>query len=139
MKDENEPVADDELVIRAIWTGFFDAKVNMPVLPIAFLPRSDETDGISVFRAACVSNPEDVLVVFAEEKRDRYAIALLPVSELKKLELTVKPSKIDKVAGHAVIPELNIVDVKADKDKWRDVQKALAALANKNIVRPPKT
>lgn len=139
MKDEREPVATDERVIRAVWTDFYDPALAFPVLAKAFLPRNDETDGISVFRAACVAKPEDVLAVFPEEKRDRYALVLLSVSDLAALGLSVQPAAIDAVAGHAVLPELNIVSWKADKNRGRELQKQLAALANAAVVRTPKT
>jgi hypothetical protein len=71
-------------------------------------------------------------------KRDGYAIALLPVSELLNLGLTVLPARIDTVPGHAVLPELNVADWKADKARWRVVQSQLAAIASGNIVRAPK-
>ena len=139
MKSEDEPVSPDEFVIRAIWTEYYDPALPLPILSGGFTPKRNETEGISVFRAACVVNPEDVLVVFGEDKRDKYALALLPVAELSALGLTVQPAKIDAVSGHAVLPELNITAQKADKAKWRDVQKQLAALANARIVRAPKT
>jgi hypothetical protein len=139
MKNEDEPVTPDEWVIRLIWSDYYDATLVLPIQPGAFSPRKNETDGISVFRAACVPNPEDVLTVLAEDKRDKYAITLLSVAELTALGLNVKPAKIDLLPGHSVLPELNIVNWKADKAHWRDIQKLLAALANDHIVRRPKT
>ena len=137
MKREDEPITPDEFVIRAIWTGFYNPQNPLPILATAFRPRPDETDGISVFRAACVAKPEDVLVVFAEDKRDKYALALLPVAELLKLGLTVEPAKIEATPGHAVLPELNCTAVSSDKAKWREIQNKLAELANANLVRAP--
>ena len=138
MKAEDEPVTPDELVIRLIWKQYYNPDLALPIQQGAFSPRPDETDGISIFRAACVGSPEDVLTVFAADKQDGYAIALLPVSELTTLGLSVQPAKIDAVPGHAVVPELNIVATTAAKPRWRIIQKQLAALANDRIVRPPK-
>ncbi|HEX4606749.1 MAG TPA: hypothetical protein VH092_00955 [Urbifossiella sp.] len=138
MTSENEPVSPEEFVIRLIWTAYYNPGLPLPVQSSGFAPRDDETDGISVFRAACVAYPEDVLVVFAGEKRDRYAIALLPVAEILKLGLTVRPAPIPAIPGHAVLPELSITATKADKPFWRGVQKQLAVIANARIVRPPK-
>jgi len=137
MKREDESVTPDEFVIRAIWTGFYNPQNPLPILAAAFRPRPDETDGISVFRAACVAKPEDVLVVFAEDKRDRYALALLHVAELQKLGLTIEPAKIEATPGHAVLPELNCTAVSADKAKCREIQNKLAELASANLVRTP--
>lgn len=138
MKDESDPVTPDEVVVRLIWTFNFKPALSQPVLREAFEPKGHETDGVSVFRAACLSSPEQALDALSPDKRDKYAIALLPVSEIEKLGLTVQPAKIDTVPGHAVLPELNIVAWKADKARWRAIQAQLAAIASGNIVRPPK-
>ena len=123
MKDKSEPITTDELVIRLIWKTYYDPNLILPIQPGAFSPKNNETDGISVFRAGCVKNPEDTLVVFAEDKRDKYAIALLALSDLIGLGLTVQAAKIDDVRGHSILPELNIVDWKADKARLRGIQK----------------
>jgi hypothetical protein len=139
MKDESEPVTPDEFVVRLIWTFNFKVEAAQPIRREAFEPKSHETDGVSVFRAACLNDPEQALDVMAADKRDGYAIALLPVSEILKLELTVVPAKIDAVPGHSVLPELNILDWKADKARWRVIQTRLAEIACGYLVRPPKT
>lgn len=138
MTPETDPVSPDESVIRLVWTGFYDPALDFPVLPAAFRPRADEADGISVFRAACVAAPEDVLAVIAAEKRDRYGIVLLRVADLAALELSVHPAPIPTVPGHAVLPELNIVLAKTDRDRCLGIQADLARLAHDRIVRAPK-
>src|SRR5437763_16920 len=110
MKNEDDPISSDEMVIRLIWCDYFKPELNLPIQPGAFEPRKNETDGISFFRLACLSDPRDALNVIAEEKRERYAVALLPIAELTALGLTVQPAKIAKVPGHAVVAELNIVN-----------------------------
>jgi len=139
MKDENEPVAPDEILVRLVWTFNYKAGAAQPVKPEAFEPKNHETDGVSVFRLACLSSPEQALEAMAPDKRDRYAIVLLSVADVTALGLTVMPAKIDTVPGHAVLPELNITAHKTDKAKWRDIEKQLALLANARIVRAPKT
>lgn len=139
MTDENDPVAPDEFVVRLVWTFNFRAGAAQPVLREAFEPKPRETDGVSVFRAACLTSPEQALDAVGADKRDRYAVVLLAVADLLALGLTVRLGRIDTVPGHAVLPELNVVDWKADKARWRVVQTRLAALASKYIVRPPKT
>jgi hypothetical protein len=138
MKDENDAVTSDEMLVRLIWEAHYQADLEEPVRKSAFNPKEFETDGISVFRAACLSAPEDALAVIAEEKRERYAVALIPVVELASLGLSVKPAKIQEIPGHAVLPELNIVDFKQDRNRWVEVSKTLAMLANQNIIRRPK-
>jgi hypothetical protein len=141
MKSEDEPVTPDELVVRLIWHQFLRPNEPVPVQPVAFKPRDDETEGISVFRLACLSDPRDALAAMLPEKRDRYAIAVLPVAELLALGLSVKPAKIESVPGHAVIPELNITAVKAGRLWWKELQLKLVELAAKNQTPPaePKT
>jgi hypothetical protein len=92
-----------------------------------------------VFRVACLSEPCDALAVITEEKRGRYAIALLPVAELSALGLTVQPAKIANVPGHAVVSELNSVSCKADKARCKLLQRQMAAIASRNIVHLPTT
>ncbi|MBA4067590.1 MAG: hypothetical protein C0501_28575 [Isosphaera sp.] len=137
MKDESEPVTPDELVVRLVWAFHFKSGAREPVQREAFEPKGHETDGVSVFRAACLADPEQALGAVAAEKRDGYAVVLLPVADLAALGLTVQPAKIDTVPGHAVLPELNITDWKADKPRWRVVQKELARIASARVVRPP--
>lgn len=137
MKNEVEPVTPDEFVIRLIWKTFFKVGRPLPISFKAFQPRKDEVDGISVFRASCIANPEDSLAVMDLEKRDHYGIALLNVGDIGTLGLSVQPSPIATIAGHAVLPELNIVRL-TDDSKMADVQLELAVLANRRVVRGPK-
>lgn len=136
MKGEGEPVTPDEFVIRLVWGAFLRPGEPVPVQPVAFKPRDDETDGISVFRLACLNDPKDALIAMAPEKRDRYAIAMIPVSELLALGLSVMPAKIDTVPGHAVLPELNITAVNANRSWWKVLQLQLVALAAKTLIPP---
>jgi hypothetical protein len=139
MKQENEPVSPDELLIRLIWKDHYDPNEEVVIQMGAFRPKKNEVDGISVFRAACLKDPEDALAVIAEEKRDKYGIVLLPVRELTALGLSVHSARIEEIAGHAVLPELNVDAVKVAKDHWHYVMMQLAALANQHVVRSPKT
>src|ERR1035438_307637 len=103
MKNEDDPVLPDESVLRLIWCDYFKPGLKLPIQSGAFEPHKNDTDGISVFRLACLSDPRDALVVIAEDKREKYTIVLLPVAELFALGLTVQPAKIAQVPGHAVV------------------------------------
>ena len=138
MKGEDEPVSSDEFVVRCIWTFNYKPALAEPIVREAFEPRKDEFDGISVYRLACLTSAEQALEAFADDKRDRYAIALLSVAEIEKLGLSVVPAKIDVVPGHAVLPELNITAFQTDRVNCRQLQTRLAGIANRNIVRGPK-
>src|SRR3954452_8788703 len=137
MKDENELVSPDELVLRLIWRDFFIPESAQVVRERAFLPRKDEADGISVFRAACLDRPERSLDAMAPEKRGKYAVAQLAVADLTRLGLTVRPARIDAVPGHAVLPELNFTAWQGERQRWKDVVLELIALAERGIIRLP--
>jgi len=137
MKDESEPIGLDENLIRLIWTSYFKLDFEIAVQERAFLPRNDEIDGISLFRDACLKSPLDSLEVIADAKREKYGVALLPVSELVALGLRIEPSRIDKVPGHVLLADLNCSAFKEDKARWQKVQQQLAVIASRNVVRHP--
>jgi hypothetical protein len=137
MKDQNAPVTPDEVVLRLVWWTHYKPGLAACVREDAFEPKRHETDGISLFRAACLSGPSDALAAIAEEKRGLYAIAALPVADVFGLGLTVQPAPIEAVAGHAVVPELNILTFKAEKERWRKVMKLMAVIASRNVVHAP--
>ncbi len=136
MKHEGEPVSADENIVRLVWREFLRPGELVPILPVAFKPRPNDTEGVSVFRLACLDSPLDALTAMLPEKRGGYAIAVFPVSELTALGLSVKPAKIDSVPGHAVIPELNFATVSADTTTWKMVQLALAQIAARRLILP---
>ena len=136
-RSEEEPISPDESVLRLIWGDYFKPGLALSVQPAAFEPHKNDTDGISVFRLACLSNPGEALAVIADGKRERYATVSLPIAELAALGLTVRPDKIAKVPGHAVVPELNIESCRADKPRCKTLQKQLAESASRNIVHRP--
>src|SRR5207245_2581933 len=109
----------------------------VPIRYEAFEPKENETTGISVFRVACLTTPDQALHAVAERSRGGYAIALLPVADVLGLGLTVRPDPITSVPGHAVIPELNIVEYRSDKNRLRMVMKRLAEIASRGIVHTP--
>jgi hypothetical protein len=136
MKGDADPITDEEWLLRLVWKDRVTQRV--PILsPNAFEPRDNETDGISFFRLACLNEPEDALLPIHEAKRDSYAIAKISVSILKTLSLSVKPDPRADVAGHVVVPELNISDYKANKSKFATIKLRLAETAGANIVRHP--
>ena len=136
MKDEGLPVSADEFVLRLIWTSFYQPSRVVPVSDRAFMPRASETDGISVFRVACLNDPMDVLTVIAPEKREKYGLARLAVAELMAIGLSVQPAKIEALPGHAVIPELNFTACTANPVKCLEFQKQIAVLAARNLTPP---
>ena len=77
------------------------------------------------------------MTAFAEEKRSHYAITLIPVRLLADLGLTVQPAPIAAVAGHVVVPEINIDDYSADRANFATIKLRLAETASENIIRRP--
>jgi len=135
MKAEDDPVSDDEIVLRLIWHQFHKEDDSLPIKPRAFHPRNDEATGISVFRLACVSQPVDVLAALPKiENRPLYLIAGLSVASLRKIGLTVTPDKIEAVPGHALLGELNCNSWDTDKATWKPKVEELARIASGNIV-----
>ena len=139
MKDESLPVLQDELIVRLIWNQYYRPDLVRIVRDNAFLPRSSETDGISVFRLSYLNDPKDALLVMEPEKRDLYAISLLPAFEIFGLGLTIQPEKIDILPGHAIIPELSYIEYMLDRTKCKDIIRALALLSGKNSMLPAET
>jgi hypothetical protein len=136
MKDEASPITPDEWMLRLIWIDFYKPELAISIRDRAFTPRANESEGISMFRLACVNSPEDVLAVIAPEKREKYILASLSVAEIIGLGLTVQPSKITGVAGHIVIPELSIEFLKSEGGECQMLQKKLAQIAAKNLILP---
>lgn len=131
MKEESEPVSEDEVVVRLVWHVFTSGG---QVTPGAFKPKAAEATGISVFRAACLTDPLDVLAAFAPDKRDLYGVVLLPVTDLALLNVSVVPAPVAGVSGHALLPEVNAV---LGEKRTGPLRIRLADIANRHIVRLP--
>ena len=120
------------------------ARKKIPIVSIgAFEPRFKgegiDTDGISLYRQACVEKPDDILALIADEKRNNNAIVRVSVAIVKALGMTVVAKPAPLIKGHVVIPQLNADDYKADPAYFRPYLLALAEEASKdeNIVRRP--
>ena len=137
MKREDEPISDDEWLVRLVWEDRFDP-VGIPIIsPKSFLPRKDEVGGISFFRRACLLDPVDALNVIQEEKQVRYAVVLVSVASIRALGFTVEADPIDATLGHVVVPEININSYKSDKNRFAENFLRLAFEASANILRRP--
>src|SRR5438552_2926450 len=143
MKSEDEPVTDDEWLLRRVWRERFRTDSTPIISPGAFEPRCKGRDidreGISLYRHACLNDPADILAEVDEDKRPSTAIFRVSVAYLKSLGLSVLCRPRPAIPGHVVIPELNADDYKAAKGKFTPILKELADEASKdeNIVRRP--
>lgn len=144
MKSEDEPVTDDEWLLRRVWRDQFRTESIPIISPGAFEPRfrgrDIDVDGISLFRQSCLNDPADILADVAEDKRGSVAIVRVSVAFLKSVGLSVLPRPRPGIPGHVVLPELNADDYKTNKSKFTPVLKELADEASKdeNIVRRPE-
>jgi hypothetical protein len=143
MKEETDPITDDEWVLRRVRVERFRTDQAPALSPNAFEPRvkgrDPDTDGISLYRAACLSDPSDVLATVDPDRRHEYGIVRIQVCTLRSLGLSVHTARDERVKGHVVIPELNAPDYAVHKARFTPLKEALAAEAGKeeNIVKRP--
>lgn len=144
MKSEAEIVTDDEWLLRRVHKDRFRSE-KVPILsPRAFEPRvkgrDPDDDGISLYREACLSSPEDVLATVAAEKRPDFGVVRLPVLAFRQMNLDIVPAPDDRIPGHVVIPALNSRDFAAAKSAYTPLLLDLATLASEdaNIVVSPR-
>lgn len=144
MKAEDEPITDDEWLLRRVHRERFRTDSLPLISPGAFEPRCKgrdiDTDGISLFRSACLNDPSDILAEIAEEKRPSIGIVRISKAFLSMLGLNVVGRPVPAITGHVVIPELNADDYKANKAKFIPFLKDIADEASKdeNVIRWPE-
>ena len=134
MKSEADPITDDEYVLRLIWHEYLTPGPPLKISDSAFTPKKHEPGGVSLYRASCLTDAVETLLVIAAEKRSRYGIASLLVADLRHLGLTLVPHKNAVVAGHVMLNELTRAAWEADKARWLPVLSSLAKLARAKIV-----
>jgi hypothetical protein len=134
-RDERSRVLPDEALLRRIHKNHYKFTKQTSVERVAFEPNKNDTDGLSVFRAAFVS-PTDLVA----GARDTYYVAKIMVAELQRFSppLSVIPdSDPEQPPGHALIPEANFVRLKNEKYPSKELQRDLAKIASNNIVYRP--
>ena len=135
MRDQRDPVSDDEYVLRRILSDYYDPSLRDPVHSQGFYPTKNDTNGISVFRDLFVT-PD--LVANSGKNPKGYYVARLRVSEIRALGLTVIPDpKDDQLPGHALIPKLCIIEYAKNKNDIKFLMHKLATLAGNEIVFEP--
>lgn len=134
MKSEAEPITDDEWLLRRVHRDYFRNDWSPTHSPRAFTPRTKgkdpDNDGISLYREACLENPELILTIVNEEKRADNGIVRVQVKSLKARGLTVRADHDDQVPGHVVIPELNASDYKTYKATMTPTLEHLARISS---------
>lgn len=93
MINENEPISDDEQLLRRVHRQYFTLSRQPLISPNAFEPRfkgrAPDVDGISLFRKACLPSPEAILALLPSDKRKDHGIVAISVACIKSLGLTV--------------------------------------------------
>jgi hypothetical protein len=142
MKSEEEPIADDEVLLRRVYYDRFPTNHNNEFSPRTFEPRTKgdnrDVDGISLYRLDCLGSADDVLKHLDEEKRSKNGLVGFRAGKLRALGFNFV-SKPTDIPGHIVVPELNSVDYEKQKScltpKLVDVAK-LASAAGSIVVYP---
>jgi hypothetical protein len=133
MEVEQDPIDENEYVLRRIHKNNCDTRLPIPIQEVAFKPTESDVDGISVYREKYVSPAE---VAAGGRTPEVYYVARLAVRALNALNLTVVPTPGDQ-KGHAVIPELNRSFYESEKQRSKKLQFQLAQLASQAIVHRP--
>jgi len=117
MKSEDDPITDDEWILRRVRADMYQTNGFPFLSPRAFEPRTGgrepDTDGISVYRASCLSHVADVLAEIPPDKLAAIGLVRVLVAHIQSLGLSLTPKKTN-VPGHCVIPEL---DAKCQKEQ----------------------
>src|SRR5262245_13181707 len=121
MKSEDDPITDDEWLLRHVRKERFRTDEVPLVSPTALEPRlkarNPDTDGISFFRAACLADPVEILAGVSADRRREYGIVKVSAGFLNTIHLTVK-NKPGEIKGHVVVPELNAIDYQRNKARF---------------------
>jgi hypothetical protein len=140
MKAEDDPITDDEYLLRRVHKSRFNPVLSANAFEPRIKGRDLDSDGISLYREACLAHPDEIIALVAPEKRNEQGIVRVPVWLVKSLGLTIKSDVDPSIKGHVVIPELNADAYKADQARFTPVKEKLLAEARKdeNIVRRPE-
>jgi hypothetical protein len=126
MKDEWDPVTDDEYVYRRVLAIHVDESLPMPVAVAGLGPSKDDQRGISVYRAAFVT-PEDL--DRGGRRSGEYYVVRLRVGDIRNQGMDVISDPMEPLPGHALIPEIRF-GLKGDgKKRLNRLRLCLAQLA----------
>ena len=116
MPTEIERIPDDEYVFRRIPSVQYPTPTDLNSRPItaSFLPRDEDTDGLSV-ELARLTTPENV----ADVPGKRYQVVQVCVSDLRSLGLDVISDPLPDNPAHALILGLDRQTYDADKPQLK--------------------
>jgi hypothetical protein len=138
-KTENDPLSDDEFVLRTIHKNQYKSGRPFPVASAQCQPHPTDKDGLSVYRE-CFVSPRDLAMWGA--KGGNYYVARVSVAVLRAppFNLTIDPTPDPdptRPRGHSSIRELSIGNYLADEHKGNDLAEELRKLLSKNIAFVP--
>lgn len=85
---DSAPIPDDSYVLRRVHKNDVDTSQPVPMLPHAFRPSSEDSDGLSVYQDDHHGGPTPIAVAASGGGgADSYLIVRLLVGDLRKLGL----------------------------------------------------
>ena len=138
MYNQNDPVTEEELVLRRIpnLSNFIDFNLAIPISRCAFQPSKNDIDGLSVFRELFITASE---LAASGQNPAGYYVARIKVVDVNILNLSVIPDpQEDQPLGHALIPELNTNFNKKNKRRAKEIQHYLSQIASLDIAYSPE-
>ena len=154
MKQESDPLSSDELLLRLVLNhpDYVKLDVVVPITFVAFRPRNDEQDGISLYRQEVLEShygctADAVPAKFAVEGPNQrgYYVARLRVgmieqidraefNNLPSLTVTMTPGRLP---GHVIIREFTRAWYEANKADGKALAARLAEIASRDIAHRP--
>lgn len=139
MKEQRDPITDDEWILRRVHLESFDSVDRPKINLYAFKPTVKGTypdvTGISFYRQSCIEHVQDILVKTDEAKRRKYGVVRIPLTLLDSLGLVVvrdDDTEQPVVFGHVIMPAINSIVYSADKNSVLPKMKALADYVNEH-------
>lgn len=105
----SDQATSDRRIFRRIHKHHYKRTQPIEILPVAFRPNKNDTDGISVFFSSDDGGPTaaEVAALGGRNPADFLVVELLE-SELSDLGVTVLEDNAPaSLLGHAVLPEIN--------------------------------
>lgn len=131
--NDSTAIDDKELLYRkvSVNSGWYDPD-RSELKPDAFKPRSDDTEGISIDRAASSAHPEfrSVEEAAVGQSARGYYVAVLIVGDLRAEGFTIVSDSIERNPGHVLLTDLTYKNRKTTRSR-----EVMLQLAHELVVR----
>jgi hypothetical protein len=129
-----DPIDREEQLLRLIPKDWHRPKNPIPFGKIAFQPRDNDEDGLSLYREKWVTAHR---LVSTRRSPEKWFVVRLKVKDILAIKVTVKVT-VGDLPGHVVIPEMNTGDYKKSPNQINEWALSLTKIASQDIVlRPP--